>query len=122
MSETIQPVISERDGVTLVLFGPEADSIYENSIQAFKDAVIAQVAAAPQPLVIVDLPHTKFFGSAFLAFLIHVRKAIVEREGARLVVSGLTPYCRTVVEMSQLDELWELADSLDAALGQLQTD
>lgn len=121
MSDIIQPMISERDGVTLVLFGPEADSIYENSIQAFRAGVLEQIAAAPEPLVVVDLPHTKFFGSAFLAFLINVRKTLMERDGARLVVSGLTPYCRTVIEMAQLDELWELADSLDAGIAQLRT-
>lgn len=119
MTDLITPTVTQHDGVTLVTFGEDSDSIYENAIQSFKDGVLQAVGDAPNPLVVVDMQHTKFFGSAFLAFLITVRNAIKDRDGARLIVAGLTPYCRTVVEMSQLDEIWELRDSAEAAVTEL---
>lgn len=116
MSDTIEPVVRKLDDVTVVAFGEEAESIYEHQIETFKDDVLELARSTQPPKLVIELPETKYFGSAFLAFLLNVRKTLMLREKAQFAVCSLTPYCRTIVEMSQLNEIWDIYDSAEEAV------
>ena len=38
------------------------------------------------------------------------------KEGGKFVLSGLTPYCREVISITHLDELWSLYETADEAV------
>jgi hypothetical protein len=42
------------------------------------------------------------------------------RPGGRLSLCGLTSYCREVVEITHLDQLWSIFETRDEAVGALK--
>lgn len=120
MSDVIQPAVSRHGGVMVVSFGPDSESIYENQISGFRDPLLEQIKAEPPQAVVVELSHTRYFGSAFLAFMNHLRKTLQEQnQDARMGICSLTAYGKTVIKMAQLNQIWEVFDSLEAALDAL---
>jgi anti-anti-sigma factor len=76
---------------------------------------------ADPPLVILDLSHTKYFGSAFIEILFRAWNRLKGRDGGRFCISGLTPYCKEVIEVTHLNELWKIFDTLDQAIADLKS-
>lgn len=70
--------------------------------------LLAAVQAAPSPLVVLDLSATRFFGSGFIELLLRVWKTLQLRPDARMAVCGLQEYCREVLQITHLDQLWPM--------------
>ena len=109
---------SVQDGVTVVRLGEEYSSLYENSLTELAELKTLSESADP-PHVVLDLPHTKYFGSAFIGFLMTLSKSLAERSG-RLAVSSPTSFARMALESTKSDLLLDLFDSADEAVAAFQ--
>ena len=119
MSGIRKPEVSRRDGVTVVTLGPDFENLDEHQLDGVA-AVILDVADTADPrLVVVDLSHTKYFGSAFIEILFRAWNRVNNDAGGQFCISGLTPYCREVLEVTHLDRLWTPFDSTDQAVAAL---
>jgi anti-anti-sigma factor len=65
--------------------------------------------------VVVDLSATEFFGTSFLEVLFKAWSRMKKR-GIRMVLAGLKGHPLEVVQVTRLDGLWELYDSVDSAV------
>ncbi len=119
MSNTRAPTVESQDGVTVIRLGPDYESLDESLLDELR-AVILQVAeTADPPRVVLDLSHTKFFGSAFIEILFRAWNRLKARGGA-FALSGLTEYCAEIIEITHLDRLWTVFADRDAAVAALR--
>lgn len=108
------PRLHEQDGVAVLDFGPNPHSLDETTLQAVQDPVLEASNVDP-PLLVVDLSHVDFFGSSFIELLFRVWSRLHAR-GGHFALCGLSPYCREVIEVTNLDKLWTLYDTVDEAV------
>jgi len=116
MTTARTPATEQQDGVTVIALGPEYESLDEHLLDDLRTALLSVAQQADPPLIVLDLSHTRFFGSAFLEVLFRMWNCLREREDGRLCISGLTPYCREVLEVTHLDSVWQICETRDEAV------
>ncbi|REJ85795.1 MAG: anti-sigma factor antagonist [Planctomycetota bacterium] len=109
------PEILHENGVTIVELGKSYQRLGEDRISEVSK-VLMEASQAEPPLVLIDLSQTEFFSSSFIEVLFRVWNRIQPREGGRFALCGLTPYCAEVLQVTNLDKLWEIYETRDAAL------
>ena len=116
MSSLRAPEITQEDGVTVIALGPEYDTLDEPVLDEVKSAILNAADNAEPPLVVLDLSHTRFFGSAFIEILFRAWKRLQARPAGRFCLTGLTEHCREVVEVTHLDQIWDIAGTREDAV------
>ena len=81
---------------------------------------VQEAGEAEVPQVLLDLSGVKFFGSSFIEVLYRLWKQMESRQG-RFVLSGLHPFCREVLQVTNLDKLWTIAPDRESGLALLRT-
>ena len=112
--------VSKQDGVTIIALGPEYENLDDAVLEELRTVILDGVAAADPPLVVLDLSHTKFFGSAFIEILFRAWNRIVKQEGGQFCLSGLTPYCAEIIDVTHLNQLWSIYKDRDEAVAALK--
>lgn len=110
-----KPEITSEQGVTIVFPGPDYDSIYESSLKEF-DGILDLAKTVEPPRLILDLAHTEYFGSAFLAFLIRLSNRLSVQRKGRFGICHLSKFCRAVLTAAKMDKLFELYETRADAL------
>jgi anti-sigma B factor antagonist len=114
-SSSPAPLISVENGVTIIALGPEFETLDELKLDQIREAIltVAEHGQAPTALL-VDLSHTKFFGSSFIEVLFRVWNR-VNQGGGKFAICGLNSYCREVLQITHLDTVWKtFANRLEA--------
>ncbi|NOX57657.1 MAG: STAS domain-containing protein [Planctomycetes bacterium] len=100
----------QDDGVSVIAMSGELGSHSEDAIRDQLHPIVGERSAK----VIVDMTHVKTIDSSGLSHLIglvtHARMA-----NSRVVLSGPSSFVRGVLEVTQLDRWFELADSVEQA-------
>ena len=110
------------NGVTVVALGAEYENLNEPVLAELEASLLETADSIDPPLLVLDLSHTRFFGSAFLEVLFRVWTRLKKRDGGRFALSGLTDYCAEVVETTHLDDVWPIAPDRQAAAQLLTED
>jgi anti-anti-sigma factor len=63
----------------------------------------------------VDLEGVRYFGSAFITFLLRCH-LLVKKRGSELVLAGVNPRIRELLRTTALDTLWALYESRQEAI------
>ncbi|HEX6984194.1 MAG TPA: STAS domain-containing protein [Planctomycetaceae bacterium] len=119
MSQTRAPAVETQDDVTVIHLGREYENLDESLLDELRSAILDAADTAAPPKVVLDLSHTKFFGSAFIEIMFRAWKR-VEGRGGTFALSGLTPYCAEIVEVTHLDRLWNVYPDREAAVAALK--
>ena len=110
------PLLEYRDGVvTVIEFGAELKHLDEAIVAELGLKLLESVQGLPQPILLLDMHATEFFGSSFIELLFRVWKRLNSKPSAKFGISGLQPYCREVLEVTHLDRLWSLFETREAA-------
>lgn len=109
-----KPQVHEQDGVAVLDFGPGSHSLDETALQSFQDQILAASNVDP-PLLVVDLSHVEFFGSSFIEILFRLWSRMNGRHG-KFALCGLSPYCKEVIEVTNLNRLWTVYDTVEEAI------
>jgi anti-anti-sigma factor len=110
--------VREDDGITWIGFAPIYDALDEPAMAATQEAVLAAVCDRA-PLVLCDFSQTKYFGSAFIEILARAWQRLRSREG-HMVLYGLQPFCRQVLTITNLDDVWDFFDTPEEAVAALK--
>jgi len=113
------PTITKTDDVTCICLGPEFENLDETLLDQIRDQVLDAAKNADPPLVVIDLQHTKFFGSSFIEVLFRIWNRINALPNGGFAIAGLTDYCREVLEITHLDKLWQMTATLDEGVALL---
>jgi anti-anti-sigma factor len=116
MTEITSPRVYQQDEVTVIELGEEYENLDEAVLTDLRNLILKAVDQAEPPLVVLDLSHTKFFGSSFIELIFRAWNRLQARDKGKFVLSGLMPYCKEVIEITHLDQLWTLYDSVDEAV------
>lgn len=106
--------------VTIIVLGEQYDNLDEPALEAAADELLEIAKSADPPMIVVDMGRTKFFGSAFLGTLFRVWRRLTTR-GGKLSVCGATGPCADVLEVTQVDRLWNLFKTREEAVESLKS-
>lgn len=124
MTETPAPLANEyfqvkrHADVAVIVPSPEVEQLPENLVQPAADMVLAPLKDDPPSHMIVDLSGVRYFGSAFITFLLRCH-LLVKRRGSELVLAGVNPRIRELLRTTALDTLWALYETRQEALDAL---
>ncbi|MCA9067610.1 MAG: STAS domain-containing protein [Planctomycetaceae bacterium] len=104
-----------EQGVLIVAPGPDYATIYEGMLQEF-DALVERAQAAESPLLLFDLQHTKYVGSAFLGLLLRVSNVITVQRQGRFGLCNLTKFCKTIFATTKMQLHCEIFETREEAL------
>ena len=110
------PEIIKEGQVTIVALGPEYENLDEPRLDALTEVLLQVTETATPPVVVLDLSHTSFFGSAFIEVIFRMWNRLNHQEGGRFCICGLSQYCMEVLEVTHLDQLWETYPNREEAL------
>lgn len=108
-------IVNVQDGVTVLTLGPEYENLDDRLIDELQSSLMETVDRIEPPRLVVDLSHTKFFGSSFLEVLFRVWNRVKKRDG-RFALCGLTPYCAEVIGVTHLDRVWDVQETRQKAV------
>ncbi len=118
MSDSDPIQMTHRAGVTIATLGPEFDSLYESLLPQLAPLLDLADSVDP-PRLLIDLASTKYFGSAFIGFVISLSTRLNSRPNGRLGIANVAPFCRMALETTRSDVLLDLFDSVDEAVASL---
>ena len=119
MSGDDQIAISVENGVTVVRLGTDFASIYESDL-ARLDGIRELADTATPARVVIDLSQTRYFGSAFIGFLMATAGRLKDRGDGQLGISGVQSFATMALEATKADTLLGLFDSVDEAVASLR--
>ena len=73
MVSPVTPEIRKRGNVTVIMFGPQFETLDGFTVDQVRDFVLEAAKAAVPPNVVIDLSHAKYVGSSFIEVLFRVR-------------------------------------------------
>jgi anti-sigma B factor antagonist len=119
MDDDDQIAITVVKGVTVVRLGTDFASIYESDL-ARLDGLRELADTATPARVVIDLSHTRYFGSAFIGILMATAARLKDRGNGQLGLSGLQPFATMALESTKADTLLGLFESVDDAVATLR--
>jgi anti-anti-sigma factor len=109
----------ERHGdLAVIIPSPEVENMPETLIQPAAELVLAPLRTDPPTGLVIDLSQVKFFGSAFISFLLKCHM-LVKKHGSEVVLAGTSTRIRELLHLTALDTLWALYDTRAEALAAL---
>lgn len=118
MADDDQVEISVDRGVTVVRLGADLDSLYESELVRLQSVRGLADSASP-PFMLIDLSNTKYFGSAFIGFLIAIANRLKERGDGRLGLCGLAPFARMALEKTKSETILALFGTSEEGVAEL---
>lgn len=115
------PTYERRGTVTCVRLGREFESLDETSLDEIREDMLDKAYKADPPRVLIDLSNVKFFGSSFIEVLFRIWNKVSKIEKGRFGICGLSAYCTEVLQITQLDTLWQLYPTFDEAVASMNS-
>jgi anti-sigma B factor antagonist len=112
--------VLKKGEVTVIVLGEQYDNLDEPALAAAAAELLEIAQSADPPLIVIEMARTKFFGSAFLGTLFRVWRRLTTRNG-KLCVCGATGPCADVLEVTQVNRLWNLFETRDEAVESLSS-
>jgi anti-anti-sigma factor len=110
--------VKRHGDVAVIVPSPEVETLSEATINTAAQMVIAPLKADPPTHLIVDLEGVRYFGSAFIAFLLRCHLP-VKQQGGELVIAGVNDRIRELLRTTALDTMWALYDTRAEAIAAL---
>ena len=101
-------------GVTVVSFKRPAKFIEEAMLPEIGAELMAAIDVKP-PLVVLNLDGVEFFSSSFIEILFRAWNRLKARSG-KFAICSLHPYCRQVLEITNLHRVWPLRKTQEEAI------
>jgi anti-sigma B factor antagonist len=112
--------IERRGDIAVITPSPAIEEMPENLVEQAAQMVLSPLREGPPNGLIVDLSKVNFFGSVFISFLLRCH-LLVKKQGAELVLAGVSDRVRELLRLTSLDTLWALyatkAEALEALGG-----
>ena len=92
------------------------ETLDDSNLDHVKEVVLHAAQSADPPWVVVDLSHITFFSSSFIEVLFRAWNRLNARDGGKFSICGLSPYCAEVLQITHLDQVWQIDDSREDAV------
>lgn len=118
---TEQPRSDKHGATTVVHLGTCYDGLDAQALAEVQRLLLTCADVPETQNLVVDLAHTKFFGSTFIEVLFRAHNRM-KRKGGKLALCGLLPYPLEVIRVSKLDMLWSMFANADDAVKTLNAE
>ena len=112
--------VERRGDIVVVTPSSAIEEMPENLIEQAAQMVLSPLREGMPGGLVVDLSQVDYFGSVFIAFLLRCH-LLVKKQGAELVLAGVSDRVRELLRLTSLDTLWALyatkAEALEALGG-----
>ncbi|KAA1249447.1 STAS domain-containing protein [Mycobacterium simiae] len=112
----ISTSVEQSEGVLVVVVAGEVDT----STAITLETAIDQALSAAPPALVIDLSAVRFFGSAGLNVLAQTNESV--RESTNFAVVASSPATSIPLQVTGIDKLLPVYESLDEALCVVRTD
>ncbi len=110
--------IKRHGDMAVLVPSPEVENLPDTIINTAAQMILAPLKADPPTNLIVDLTGVRYFGSAFIAFLLRCHLP-VKQQGGELVLAGVNDRIRELLKTTALDTLWALYTTRQEAMDAL---
>ncbi len=114
------PTVNRVGLATVVTLGKEYNRLDGASVEDAALILITAAENAQPPVLILDLSHTRFFGSSFIEVLVRAWNVVRHRGQGKFMLVGVNGYCREVLQITHLNDVWPMYDSVGAAMEAIQ--
>jgi anti-anti-sigma factor len=102
-------------GRAVISLLPALNEVPWADIEKIGSEAVTQLNGLSSPRLVVDLTALSYMGSAQVALVVRLFKAVKERDG-KMVVANRHPLVQEVLTLAGLNKLWTIVDSREAAL------
>jgi len=102
-------------GVMVVSPRPELNDVQWADIEQIGDGIVSRVREKSRPRVVIDLTEMNYMGSAMVALIVRVWRA-VDENGGRLAVCNVNHLVREVLDLAGLTQKWTVTGSREEAV------
>jgi anti-anti-sigma factor len=110
--------VKRHSDIAVIVPSPQIEHLPETLLEPAAQMVLAPLRENPPNQIVVDLSAVRYFGSAFITFLLRCHHLLAER-GAELVLAGVNANIRELLRITNLDNHWALYDSAAEAMSTL---
>ena len=109
--------VKPHGDITVIIPSPEVEQLPDNLVQPAADMVLAPLREAESTnlVIIVDLSGVRYFGSAFITFLLRCH-LLAKQQGSELAIAGVNTRIRELLRTTALDTIWALYETRQEAL------
>jgi anti-anti-sigma factor len=107
--------VRRHGDIAVITPSPQVEHLPETLLEPAAQMVLAPLREDPPNQIIVDLSSVKYFGSAFITFLLRCHHLMAGR-GSDLVLAGVNPNIRELLRITNLDNHWALYDKVSEAI------
>lgn len=108
--------LQQKGTVTVLSLTHRCQMIEDSLLEPLGRDLITAIQGLSSPHAVLDLSVTRFFGSGFIELLLRIWRTLQQHEDARFALCGLQQYCREVLEVTHLDQLWPIVPTVDEAI------
>lgn len=108
MSNETDVQVEKDSNVTVVTIGPGLEHISESAIDQLHEVLLAAAEESSPPRVLLDLSQVKMFGSSFIEVIFRAWHRLNARDNNGFGICGLTDYCQEILQVTHLEQLWDL--------------
>jgi anti-anti-sigma factor len=110
--------VKRHSDIAVIVPSPQVEHLPETLLEPAAQLVLAPLRENPPNQIIVDLSAVRYFGSAFITFLLRCHHLLADR-GAELVLAGVNPNIRELLRITNLEMYWALYDTAAEAINAL---
>jgi len=107
------------DDVTVVSFGSDAATLHGKLVDEISPTLL-EAAEHGKKHLLIDLDHVDFFNSTLIELLVRCWKIIRNTTHGQFAVCNLQPYCREVLEVTNLTHVWQIFPNRDSGIAALK--
>lgn len=110
--------IEEHPGYVVLSFSPGMSDAQMGTVDSVGADVLSRLEPMPTPAIIVDLSPLKYMGSAMVALIVRIWKAVNGRNG-RMVVVNDNGIVQEVLRIAGLEKVWTIVPTREEAVREL---
>jgi anti-anti-sigma factor len=118
MPQTLPFRIEQNGRAKIVSLLPELNECPWSDIERIGSEITSEAHATNKPSMVIDLSPLAYMGSAQVALVVRIWKAIRERNG-QMVVVNTHPVVTDVLALAGLNKLWTIVPSRSAAFEEI---
>ena len=107
--------INQVNGVTVIALEESYDALDPEKLGALDEALLGEAAVVDTPRMVIDMSKTTYINSSFIETAFRTWKR-VQQKGGEMAFCCLNPFCKEVLEVTRLDQIWTLCDTREAAI------
>ena len=107
--------VKRHGEIAVIVPSPQVEHLPDTLLEPAAQMVLAPLREDPPSQIIIDLSEVKYFGSAFITFLLRCH-LLAKKQGSELAIAGVNSRIRELLRTTALDTIWALYETRQEAL------